>query len=65
LPPITSSMRVDITEERILEIEFMFSVVVQKAKAKGVPVPILEIINALLMGINGRIAQKQTVNGVH
>lgn len=56
LPAITSSMAIDIQEGRMLEVDVIFGVVVEKAKKSGVPVPTLEVVSTLLMGINSRLA---------
>lgn len=61
LPPITSSMQVDIREGRMLETDAIFGVVIRKAREKGVAVPTLQVVNALLMGINARIAAAKEV----
>lgn len=39
-----------------MEIDVIFGVVVKKAKKHGVDVPTLEVLSALLYGINSRLS---------
>jgi ketopantoate reductase len=54
-------MALDINAGRQLEIDIIFGVVVRKAKAHNITVPTLEVVYALLMGINSRLGgEKQS-----
>lgn len=52
-------MALDINAGRQLEIDIIFGVVVKKAKEHNVEVPTLEVVYALLMGINSRLGGHQ------
>jgi 2-dehydropantoate 2-reductase len=57
IPPIISSMQVDVKAGRLLEVEIIFGNPLRIAREHGLDVPTLELIYALLTGINGRQLQ--------
>lgn len=56
LPGIVSSMQVDVREGRVLEVEIIFGEPLRRGREKGLATPILEVIYALLTGINGKLS---------
>lgn len=59
LATITSSMQVDVREGRLLEVDVIFGSPLAKAREKGVDCPTLEVVFALLTGINTRMLKEQ------
>jgi ketopantoate reductase len=55
-------MRIDIDQNRPLEIDAIFGAVAIRAKENGVEVPTLDVIYTLLKGINSRIEQHNAAN---
>jgi ketopantoate reductase len=58
LPGIISSMQKDVKAKNPLEIDVILGVPVRKARELGVPIPVLEVIYALVAGLLIRLLAK-------
>ena len=56
-------MQVDIQEGRKLEVDVIYGVVVNRAEKHGLSVPTLEVVCALLMGIDNRLTGGELEDG--
>ncbi len=62
LPGIISSMQKDVKAKNPLEIDVILGVPVRKARELGVPIPVLEVIYALVAGVDYGLREGKIVN---
>jgi len=59
MPGIGSSMQTDAKEGRPLEVDVILGYPMKKARELGVEVPVLSMVYALTMAVNGRLVSSK------